>query len=633
MKEQQINIEYWKSLWAILIDSFSAETFGISLYSPQILIDDIITEIEENNFNSKENRNFLYARINEYCKGKKIPQSINTDFEILRRNFSKNRIGYILKIAKQIKTQLDSGSYFNYLLEQLVCLLTKSNKIDDAYVESLNFNTKGIIVEFLKKGYDIEDIKNILTDIFDDYEIQKNTNKLSTNFPHPVDREKYKDVTGKINRVEYNNAIKDFFETLNLEKRIRTLKVYYYKEKRIAYYIFAIEGLVGKNELTIGDVTFYSIDEKRFLKSIENNLEKFDVENLQTKHKEKFQQAIVKVDYLLPKSSLNSALLKVERALNLMSCYYKPKAGFETNDSNYIILDKNYRVIYSSTSADKRDSFFKYFESLKVDNYFENLKKLNEYSQPFREKNPNNLKVLNAMHWFRKASNSTRKEDKLLNFWISLENLFTDYKDLNTDILNNAQSCKIQLIQELITANQLIEFRFKYGWELHRYYSSYTNRLFIHHNKFPDEFLIKSGLKAEEGATIYLNDFIKNLDELLSYEDNPYMIYQIKKLKDFYHNKDFTIVKFKEFELQIKNEILMIYRLRNLIVHNAQYDYTLLPYFTWKIESLTGNFIRKIISERNNGNNDFRDILIGIYYEKEKLINDIKNKSIDLLKD
>jgi hypothetical protein len=111
------------------------------------------------------------------------------------------------------------------------------------------------------------------------------------------------------------------------------------------------------------------------------------------------------------------------------------------------------------------------------------------------------------------------------------------------------------------------------------------------------------------------------------------MIYQIKKLKDFYHNKDFTIVKFKEFELQIKNEILMIYRLRNLIVHNAQYDYTLLPYFTWKIESLTGNFIRKIISERNNGNNDFRDILIGIYYEKEKLINDIKNKSIDLLKD
>ena len=181
---------------------------------------------------------------------------------------------------------------------------------------------------------------------------------------------------------------------------------------------------------------------------------------------------------------------------------------------NYLILDKNFRFSYSTGSAEKRDSFYKYHDSLNVDNYSKNLQKLNKSSKLFQENSAYDLKVLNAMHWFRKASNSNRKEDKLLNFWISLENLFTDNKELNINILDDPQAYKIQLIQELISANQIIEFRYKYGWELHRYYSNDMNMIFIHRNKFPEDFLVKTGLKAEEGTIVYLKDFTKNLDYL-----------------------------------------------------------------------------------------------------------------------
>lgn len=369
MKHVNINISFWQNLWEDLIETFLKDSYGLNLYSPHILIDDIITEIEENQFKSKENKAFFYSKIDEYSKNDIVITSyFKSDFQILRRIFNTNRKGYILETTNQIKRQFKSGLYFDKLIDQIITIVNKE-KIEDNFIQTLTYCSQGLIVELLKKSYDIEDIKSFLANIFDKYTIDKE-NILRTNFPHSVDRELYKNEDGSLNRDTYNNKVISFIKELTTESRIRTLDYYYYKQKEPASYIFVVEGLTGKNRFRIGDVTFYSINEKRYASNVDGEFEKYDFEDLQKNQKERFLQAKVDVDYLLPKSTLNSALNKVESALDILSCYYKPQSGFETNFSNYIIINDKEKIIFTTVSKDKRDIFFKYHDSLKVDCIF-----------------------------------------------------------------------------------------------------------------------------------------------------------------------------------------------------------------------------------------------------------------------
>ena len=72
-------IEYFKDLWNNLIDNFLDKSFGLNLYNPHTLVEDIITEIEENSFKNLDNRKYFYDKLNEY---------FNSDFVI----YPKNRI-------------------------------------------------------------------------------------------------------------------------------------------------------------------------------------------------------------------------------------------------------------------------------------------------------------------------------------------------------------------------------------------------------------------------------------------------------------------------------------------------------------------------------------------------------------
>jgi len=69
----------------------------------------------------------------------------------------------------------------------------------------------------------------------------------------------------------------------------------------------------------------------------------------------------------------------------------------------------------------------------------------------FIQKNKPALKIANALHWYRKAKNSMKQKDKMLNYWISIENLFNLEKDITFDVLNDSKKGKFHLIQEIIS--------------------------------------------------------------------------------------------------------------------------------------------------------------------------------------
>ena len=78
-----------------------------------------------------------------------------------------------------------------------------------------------------------------------------------------------------------------------------------------------------------------------------------------------------------------------------------------------------------------------------------------------------------------------------------------------------------------------------------------------------------------------------------------------EKIEDtlgFYADTTFAKKLIESYLKEIKNDVLLLYRYRNKIVHNAHYDNTILPYYVEKIRRYAGDLLRTVI-ERYSGNN------------------------------
>ncbi len=632
MNNVDIKIKFWSELWEDLIENFLKRSFGLTLYNPHILIDDIITEIEENSFKNQDNKRFFYSKISEYFENDiVINKKVKSQFKILRKTFNTERTGYILETCKEIKDLFQSGLYFDSSLDSIIDLLTLDEEISIDFVKSLNYLTQGIIVELIKKSYDIEDIKKFPTNIFDNYTITGAD--LITNFPHGFDYGKYETSPDTFNKEKFNKDIIDYISNLTIKERIQKLSYYYHKKKEKAFYIFVIEGLKGDIDITIGGVIFYTLNKKQF---VNKKFDGIDFEELQHREKkEKFIQAAVEVDYLMPKSSHADALTKLENALDLISCYFRVETDLYVNNSNYCIVSQEGRAIFSSMGRDKRDSFLNYHKSLNLNEYEKLLKELNNYSflwDRTLKSNKSVSKITNALHWYRKAEHSLKQEDKMLNYWIAIENLFNLEKDVKQDVLNDSNKQKFHLIQETISSIQIFVFIYEFGWELYHYYNWIASSPFLNNIKLPDDLLKKAQLKGQVGEKVYLKNFIDSLSEISQYEKNLFILDKINEVIDFYKNSTSTKKMIDKQISQIKDDILMIYRFRNLIVHNAHFDNTLLPYFVWKLRDYAGSLIRKIISDFTL-DKDLSDLIIRIHLKREKFMYDFDNGKVNLFKE
>ncbi|MTH14530.1 hypothetical protein [Flavobacterium sp. LC2016-01] len=627
-------IEFWINLWEDLISNFLKKSYGLSLYSPHILVEDIITEIEENSFQNLDNRAYFYKKLSFYIDNDIIVKNnFKSSFKILRSIFNSERNHYILETSKKIKNEFQEGLYFNSCLEILNIELSKDEEISINFIDSINYLTQSIIVEFIKKGYVLEDIKKFAENIFSDY--KKVSGIVNTNYPHNLDEQKYINENGIFNQSKYDEDIIFLMDKLETKDRIHSFLQYFYKTKEKANYIFVVKGLKGSINIEIGGITLYSLENKRFITS-ERGINDEDIQGRNNNSSERFIQASVEIEYLSPKSSLINALTKLENALDLISCHFKTKTEIEIDSSNYIIV-KNGERIFSSWGLNKRENHIKFRDSLILNDFEKDLNSLNDFSFLWSDKKQHkkgHSKLLNAIHWYSKAEQSIKQEDKMLNYWIAIENLFNLEFDILNDVLNSKKKRKIHLIQEVISSTQIFNYIYDYGWELYRHYENQiANQRFSTAKKLPDEVILKANLAVNAGKTIYLEKFIDSLEEIKEHETDLFILQKIENLISFYKDSKFTK---KTIEMQIElieSDVLMIYRFRNLIVHNAHFDNALLPYFVWKIRDYSGTLIRKLIQELSVNDNELSNLMIQLFLNKEHFLLELERGKVNMFED
>ncbi|MBJ7881626.1 hypothetical protein [Gelidibacter salicanalis] len=626
MKNSEIKIKFWIELWEDLINNFLKRSYGLTLYSPHILIEDIIVEIEENQFRNKENRKYFYSNLSDFLKNDEVIQNhFKSEFTLLRKDFNSDKTNYTLALCKKINESFKKGIYFQKTLVLTEKILLEDTELDIKFVNKINYYSQSLIVELIRKSYALEDVKKFLKNIFDVYHYHGDS--LITDFPHNIDYSEYKDENEKIDFKKAEEVVKNIMDNLSFKDRIKKLSYYYSKKTEKVKYIFFIKGIKGEIDKTIFGVNFYNINQKRFTEEDRT----YDSEDLQ-KHleKDKYLQAAVEIDYLLPKSSLKFAKSKIENALDILACYIRFKTDVALNESNYIIVNKDNRLIFSTSGRGKDDIFMNYHDALNFNELENHIDSLKEFSFLWNSKKNSETvsKIKNALHWYRKGEQSSKEADKMLNYWIAIENLFNSKEDIKKDIFSDIHKSKFDLIQEIIASEQIFKFVYEYGWELYHYFS-HKERNRFEKTDIPENLVELGQLNPEVGTSIYLENFIKILPELRVYEKNLFILDKIDAVIKFYSDSSFTKSEILNHIGQVKNDVLMIYRFRNLIVHNAHFDNTLLPYFVWKTKSYCGGILRKFINS-DKEDSKLSDIIFEIFIEKEKFLLDFEKGNINL---
>lgn len=586
------NIRYWVDLWEDLIDHFTERLYGLALENPRLLLKDIIDEIEFNNFRNVENKKYFQKMTDEVLKQDIAIQIIlKSEWSLLRREFGLQRWSYLRQLCKGLLTKFEDGAYFEETLSILKNILL-SNSNDKRLIRQLSQN---LIVEFLHKEYSLKTVKEIALNIFDKYDIREDGH-LITRFPYLSDWNSFvKDET--FDEKEFNKSVSSEIDHITIPARIDKLRYYFFKRSSDIFFIFEVEGIKGDTDLNIGDVNFYSTNVKRYLQS--DSLR--DDENFNKKDSDKkYINVAVRIPMVDSGGARNRATERINRALDLLRAYYSPNVPFEILPS-HLLVDNKGKEMGMSLGRKKSASGSRWWDSLNLQE-IEIDKAFFETTSAFlfkatENQNETERKLTRSLRWFRKGEETDNTEDKLVNYWVVLENILR-FKEPVLSANENIY----ELAREIVPANQGLRFIYDMGWQLFFYIETLINSYQGNRRclDLPREIIDKCNLDPQRPATIYLQPFIDNLGELITFIDRAIIKEKLEGAIKFYGDVAHAKETIERFSDEIREDILLIYRYRNKIVHNAHHDTTILPYYVEKIRRYAGDLLRTVLTQHSS---------------------------------
>ncbi|BAU29279.1 hypothetical protein DFP93_11688 [Aneurinibacillus soli] len=632
-------IKYWIDIWGELIGNLNLNSYGLSLINPQTIVNDIIDEIVSNKMRNKENKSYFLKQINRFLDEDEIIKRIyEIEFKVIRDYLNSDKNEYLISVCKRIREFFTEGSYLKETYKLLKSILLSKEVTDSSY-ERILCLSQSLIVELMLKGFDLKNIKQMPVNIFKKYILHGKY--IITDYPHNLDIGEFE------SEDDYTNSIKNKMDNLSVEERLTDFENYFEKESVDMLVIFQIEGLIAYEGFTCGEVHFYSPRVDKYISQPEEAKDR----EIFFREDEHIFNAAVWVNAIDDRVARYTAINKIEKAFDLLRCFYKSKVDFKVVKDDCLILDEEFqlrasggyesgiherlKVQYSVNMSEVYigEEYQLIFE--KVGSYLYR----NQEKQSFIEK-----KIVDSLHWFRKGEESIKAEDKLLNYWVAIENLM-DFKDFTEEgrqlILNKEKETTYTLAKELIPCIEIMSYKNGICAELFQYIGNLVNNeVFSFKEKsarraieLPEEIKKKCGLKVEEGEFIRLDDFVENLDELNTYTDCRVIKDRITYVDKFYGQNKFALKVIEERIKQIQDDILYIYRYRNKIVHNAHYDNTLLPHYVAKVKEYSNRLLVQVLYEHSKDYNvNLRDMFLKWHLNQSIFIKKLKeNRDINVL--
>lgn len=611
LKENEIteSLKYFSSYWeyfCYILKNPDVYTYKIS---PHYIIQEIINEIKTNGIRNAENFKLFANQIQCFLNKKELfSEETYSLWIILHEKIispDKDR-NILLHMTESILDKFDSQDYktllFNNLYAEL--RLTTANK------DTIKALAGTLIFELLFSGFSLSYIEKLIRDIFSGYSIQiiGSENHFITSYPL-----KYKSDSN--NNEEYIKNASEEMDNLDLSARMNRLLEIIHSPKQEYYFIFYIEGLNFDDKLSFEDIVFYSPNKETMV------IDSFDPKNdvFEGANYETGMNVIVLEKCVDTEIGKRNALKRIAQICDVFRLFENSKSNFFINDTYYKILDHN-KKMYKGTVGYSNEIVTK-FDVIKNK---ENLEYVKEFST-FLFVNNSIIKsdkeiLIDSLHYYRKAFECKRPEDKLLNLWITLERLF-----LGLNILS--EKSKFERINILVRSFLFERFVFQKGWRTYNTINRLLQSKTMHNGVFIPEidFSKKTQLKANIGeylqypTEIELSKFVNEIPEIITEINNGFYIDMLKDTYDFYNNHEISKREIEEILKTLRNELLMIYRQRNQIVHNASFDEIFIDFHINQLKSIVTIIFYDLFKIMNTGKNLEKSVL-DIYLHSEQNI-------------
>jgi hypothetical protein len=668
-------IDYWRDFSSN--DGIEEQQVHTIVYSPKELFKGFAEEViysqskcQNNDYQFKRQnyKDFFIKSINELIS---LPiQSINflqSILTLIQNHFAKPNFPYLLHILSQIDILLSDFRLGKECVHELENILFNQNtnleiKVDINYFDKKNKGknnqnnkkkepilikdqikilTRLIIFQLLEKGYSKKYIQKIPENIFSQYDIgnyyyfgkKEDEPVIYTDFPYNADDINLNNIN--IGDKVYQDKLKTYLDNLTDSDRILAIKNYFNFDTTKQTYIFQLKGFKGADDLNIqfGNVRIYNPKTtkliKKYLADCDDNSEpnKFDdYEYFGSKNDDIYCNGAVTLDVIDQEHSKKEAISNLNQVLSFIFSYeIDIKYLMKIDISSIFIIDEN--GIQKGFSSQITEDDYNFKESREYIKFIHNFYQSKITSQL----NSVDKQIIESLNWKKKAVESFNVNEKILWFWVSLENLMNDG--------NNRSSENIFFyVSKYLAIYQFYNFVWKHYYKL----IDISRFGLISYRKKDNKDLrdldvilgLDSDNKENNQQNYYLKDFIENIDLIQSkFEKEELLYYQLEYLKLIFNNPEKLKKILEDFENISKEKLLYVYRIRNKIVHNANTEEnTLSEYYSDFISQASKLIVIEFMEKRQNKNlKTTESILNDILYDFNKLKLDIEIQGITVL--
>ena len=591
------NLRYFVSYWEYFCNAVEQPSIYTTIMTPHFLVREILNELNTNGTENSSTFKYFFSQNQSFLSKKYLFDEDSYSLWILLNEKLKEKekqVVVIDSIVNKLIQHFRSNEFQAFLFSSLKSIVLSS----EAKFDNIKSLTETIIFQFIFEQYSIKTIKKLINDIFSSYSLDERENGkiiLHTNYPL-VTRFENEDYE------EYVKKASDEMNNLTLEKRFDRLYELLIKDTQIYYFIFYIKGISFENKVDFADVTFYNPK----ITPVLNPSNQFGNDIFDDEDYEIGMNVIVLQNGKDVISAKSDALKKINKICDFILLYSNLKNKICINEACYRVLDEN-KKLCSWTTGLSKDVLLKHNVIINEDtekHIFDKFKKINN-STDLLEHDKNIL--WDSLHFFRKAKESDSQEEKLLNYWIALERLFLDFDTFES---------KFDRICNFVQSILLERFIFQNGWNC---YNIIDNLLRTPTIQISKELQIKAniGPSLNYPTTIKLQDFIDSIPEIIEYSRNLVANDIMQNVQKFYYNHKFASKEILDKKEEIRNVLLMIYRQRNQIVHNAKYDNTLIEYNIAQVQSITTIVLSVLVNEINE-HCSIKDVALDFYIKSEQ---------------
>lgn len=617
-KEQiKESIRYWKRYWNHYANQLcKSNDYNVTINSPHFLIDNIISEIEYNDLKNKENRTLFKKQLGDWLKEENVFSSLfGKKVNLLLARFDDPFcMQYLLLLCKQIKNELGTGIYLDSLLDYLTIVVSNSISLNYENKIIINKYTELIIAEFIAVGFVAEDLKGVIKDIealgIADFNIKDYENEEA-----------------------YQKAINEYYGGRTIYQEIAIIKKYYTIEPTRCWVLIRLDGIKGEIDTYVDDINIYSPFLKQYI--VESN-PLCDVEKISEERK--YVNVAIPVGYKMPHSSYTYAIDKLESIIDILELTYNNSKPIRYDKHKLCIVDEDGYVKTGYISIDELEydendyiasetfgseipkkqknildykAHRDYMLSLDISNKKDDFELIEKRIVTLNK----STKLSRAAHWYQKGKNTESLEDKLLFHWIAVESLLkSSIETYHNIIIGDKDVSLLKVVQKICSAVMVRCFFRRYYIDMHKSFYVLT-RYCDNYLNIPDDLQGRIFPKDDGDGNFkkFFSNFLNVLDELEENINDELYKNNLRELELFYKNGNGIKTKEKE----ISNDILLIYRLRNLIAHNAIFPKYLIKYYATKIEIISGCVIKLLIEKYRKTNWSLDDILIDVSIKYE----------------